>query len=213
MAESTGTLFTKLQILGHASLVLFTSLYANTKHTPPAELFSPLIPQKLLRTYSALPTPVQYPQWTDKSAEGKWDYFVPDTWTSGFFPATLYEMNTRQTLCEEKDAAGLGTDWLSMGRKASDGLVGLPGHNTQGHDVGFLAFPFVEELKINPQNDTAKKTINAFASELANRFVPKAGVTRSWDNPDDPSRVRVIIDNMMNLDLLFVSAGLTGNKT
>ncbi|KAL0070580.1 hypothetical protein AAF712_002419 [Marasmius tenuissimus] len=207
------TLFTNLQLLAHGSLVLFTSLYANTKHVPPQELYSPLIPQKVLRTYSSLPNPIEYPQWTDKAHLAKWDYFIPDTWTSGFFPATLYEMNTRQALCKENpDAAGLGRDWLGMGRKASDGLVNLPGHNTQGHDVGFLAFAFMEELKVNPQNETAKNTVNAFAKELAARYVPGARVTRSWDS-DDPSRVRVIIDNMMNLEMLFVSAGLTGDNS
>ncbi|KAF9265801.1 glycoside hydrolase family 88 protein [Marasmius fiardii PR-910] len=205
--------FTKLQVFYHGLLVFVTSLYRDVQNVPPAELYSPLIPQKVLRSYSSLPSPIQYPQWTDQSV-GKWDYFVPDTWTSGFFPATLYEMHNRQNLCpENSDAAGPGRDWLDLGRKACDGLVGLPGHNTQGHDVGFLSFAFLEELKINPNNQTAINVVNGFATDLANRFVPGAGVTRSWDSDSDPSRVRVIIDNMMNLELLFVSADLTGNKT
>jgi hypothetical protein len=49
--------------------------------TVPAQLFSSLIPQKVLATAKALPGPIQYPQYTDTSA-GAWQYFVPDTWTS-----------------------------------------------------------------------------------------------------------------------------------
>ncbi|KAG7086513.1 hypothetical protein E1B28_002466 [Marasmius oreades] len=207
-----GASISKVQVFCHGLLVLITSLYTDIHNIPPPELFSPLIPQKVLRTYSSLPTPTQYPQWTG-TPFGKWDYFVPDTWTSGFFPATLYEMHTRQTLCTENpDVAGLGKDWLQLGRKACDGLAALPGRNTQGHDVGFLSFAFLEELKINSKNETAIAVVNGFAADLANRFVPGAGVTRSWDSAD-LSLVQVIIDNMMNLELLFVSADLTGNNT
>ncbi|KAG7096354.1 hypothetical protein E1B28_003798 [Marasmius oreades] len=178
----------------------------------PSELYSPLVPQKLLRTFNSLPKPIQYPQYTDSSRPGKWAFFVPDTWTSAFFPTTLYEMDRRRTLCKTLNASGVDVDWLQLGRSASQGLVSLPGHNTQGHDVGFLSFPFVEELKRNPGNQTAINTVNGFARDLAKRFIPAAGVTRSWDN-DNQTVVRVIIDNMMNLDVLFSSAELTGNQT
>ncbi|ESK94259.1 glycoside hydrolase family 88 protein [Moniliophthora roreri MCA 2997] len=193
-----------LLLIGYVGTVQANLLSSN-------ELFSPLIPQKVTRTYNALPNPIQYPQWTNRGEPGRWQYFVPDTWTSGFFPLTLYEMHTRQTLCPG-DQGGQGIDWIEWGRRASTGLANLPGHNTQGHDVGFLSFPFIEELAINPQNETAKKIVNAFARDLAARFNSKVGATRSWDT-SDPTRFQVIIDNMMNLELLFVSEELTGNKT
>lgn len=117
-----------------------------TAQTIPAQLFSNLIPQKVLATARSSQSPSQYPQYTDTSA-GNWLYFSPDTWTSGFFPTTLYALNTRKTLCGATTANGLSAaNWLNLGRAASNNLIPLETHNNQGHDVGFLSFPFVEEL-------------------------------------------------------------------
>ncbi|KAG6836568.1 hypothetical protein H0H93_006672 [Arthromyces matolae] len=177
----------------------------------PPELFSPLVPQKVLSTYNALPKPVQYPQYT--TTTGQWLYFSPDTWTSGFFPATPYALNSRKAVCPPTDANGLSiADWLTLGRSASTGLIPLEAGNHQGHDQGFLSFPFAEELAVNAQNETAQTAIKAFSQLLAARFNPVVGCTRSWDTTD-PTDFQVIIDNMMNLDVLLNAAELTGNDT
>ncbi|KAF9258049.1 hypothetical protein L218DRAFT_766392 [Marasmius fiardii PR-910] len=42
-------------------------------------------------------------------------------------------MDRRQTLCGT--SSGVGVNWRDLGRNPSQGLVNLPGHNTQGHDV------------------------------------------------------------------------------
>lgn len=135
------------QMLSLSIYSLFFHLAALTAGVEtPTELFSPLIPEKVFKTFEALPNPAQYPQYTDSSV-GKWQYFVPDTWTSGFFPVTAYALNTRKNLCGATPANGLGTaDWLTLGRSASNGLIPLETKNSQGHDVGFLSYPFVEEL-------------------------------------------------------------------
>jgi hypothetical protein len=39
-------------------------------------------------------------------------------------------------------------DWVGLGRTWSDGLISLESSNSVGHDVGFLSFPFVEELAV-----------------------------------------------------------------
>ncbi|KAG5647186.1 hypothetical protein DXG03_001145 [Asterophora parasitica] len=181
--------------------------------TPPSELVSPLIPTKILATFKSLPNPIKYPQWT--STTGIWQFFDPDSWTSGFFPATPYELNKRRALCRATPANALGiADWLSVGRSASTGLIPLQAGNGQGHDQGFLAFPFVEELALNPRNETAKTAVLAFAKILAPRFSPIVRATRSWDwGSTDPNYFPVIIDNMMNLELLFIAADLTRNAT
>jgi len=49
------------------------------------------------------------------------------------------------------------------------------------------------------------------ANTLALRYLPQYGVTRSWD--DTNGDVRVIIDNMMNIEVLFMAADLTSNTT
>lgn len=110
------------------------------------ELFSNLIPTKVLATANSIPSSFQYPQYTDTTA-GIWQLFSPNTWTSGFFPVTLYALNTRKTLCGATSANSLGiADWISLGRSISTGLIPLEASNGVGHDVGFLSFPFIEEL-------------------------------------------------------------------
>ncbi|PPQ67671.1 hypothetical protein CVT25_012699 [Psilocybe cyanescens] len=178
----------------------------------PPELFSSDIPTKVLATFKALPRSIQYPQYTD-TGPGKWLYFSPNTWTSGFFPVTGYALNTRKQLCGATPVNGLNNaDWLDLARSASDGLLSLNANNGIGHDVGFISYPFVEELVVNPKNQTAIDAVNKFASMLAARFNPVVGCTRSWDTTD-PTDFQVIIDNMMNLEVLFHSAELTGNST
>lgn len=194
------------------STLLVLSTLPFTLIAVPSELFSYLIPQKVLATFNALPSPINYPQYTDTTA-GNWIYFDPNLWTSGFFPLTGYAVNTRAKLCGATPVNGLGTaDWLDLARSTSNGLLSLDDSNGIGHDVGFISFPFIEELAINPENQTAMAAINRFASMLAARFNPIVGCTRSWDT-DDPTDFQVIIDNMMNLEVLFQSADLTGNDT
>ncbi|KAJ8091876.1 hypothetical protein PM082_024108 [Marasmius tenuissimus] len=185
---------------------------ASSPRPIPTELYSPLIPTKLLHTFNNLPNPIEYPHYTSQYHGNEWNYFAPqDVWTSGFFPATLYEMNKRRELCRNGNASGT-VDWVELGRRASTGLAKLPGTNRRSHDVGYLSYPFLEEVEVNPSNEIAVSIVNAFARDLANLYVPAAGVTRSWDR-GKPSVVKVIIDNIMNIDLLFTSAELTGNQT
>ncbi|CAL1703458.1 unnamed protein product [Somion occarium] len=64
----------------------------------------------------------------------------------------------------------------------------------------------------NPDNQTAIAAVNKFATALAARYNPIVGCTRSWDAAD-PTDFQVIIDNMMNLQVLFASYALTKNET
>ncbi|KAH8100222.1 d-4,5 unsaturated-glucuronyl hydrolase-like protein [Cristinia sonorae] len=196
-------------VLGVATLVSSsptTPVHGIAPVSLPQEAFSPLIPQKILATANTLRSPAQYPQFTDR-VSGTWQWFSPDTWTTGFFPTTLYALHTRSQLCP----GSVGdTDWLALARRWSAAEIPLETKTGVGHDVGFLSFPFSEELLVNPNNATAIMAVNNFAKALAARFNPTVGCTRSWD-ASDPTDFQVIIDNMMNLEVLFRSADLTGN--
>lgn len=50
------------------------------------------------------------------------------------------------------------------------------------------------------------------ARTLSTRFKPKAGIIRSWDHHKEVWDCPVIIDNMMNLELLFAATRLTGDS-
>ncbi|KAI0668478.1 d-4,5 unsaturated-glucuronyl hydrolase-like protein [Trametes maxima] len=181
---------------------------------PPPELFSPLVAQKVLKTAQSFAGANPYPQYTDREL-GNWELFSADQWTAGFFPATLYAMYERTKLCGP--TSGDAKQWLELGRTWSTGEIPLELRTGVGHDVGFISYPFMDELQIDKlererDNVTAVKAVNAFATALAARFSPIVGCTRSWDSPD-PTDFQVIIDNMMNLEVLFTSEELTGNHT
>ncbi|KAI0035034.1 d-4,5 unsaturated-glucuronyl hydrolase-like protein [Vararia minispora EC-137] len=179
----------------------------------PAHLFDNLISAKLLTTYNAQPpVPSLWPEYTSPTT-GVWQYFGLPTWTSGFFPATFYALHERSILCPR-----LGLDekaWLSRGRASSTGELPLLNRSGLDHDVGFMSYPFMDEIRMNPANKTAAQAVIGLGADLASLFNPVVGCTRSWINKPgvDPTVFQVIIDNMMNLELLFAAEALTGNRT
>jgi rhamnogalacturonyl hydrolase YesR len=125
----------------------------------------------------------------------------PAWWTSGFFPGTLwylYEASKDaniKTLAEQFSARAEGQKFT-----------------TNNHDVGFMIYcPFGNALRLSPKKEYEEVIIQA-AKSLATRFDPKIGLIKSWDDKPQWS-YPVIIDNMMNLELLFVASQLSGDKS
>lgn len=114
----------------------------------PYELFSPLVAQKLLATAQLLPgIPTSYPQYTTRDT-GEWLFFGADTWTSGFPAATFYALAERAALCPRSVNGTSVAQWLEIARASATGEIPLEVHTSVGHDVGFLSFPFVDELAV-----------------------------------------------------------------
>lgn len=112
----------------------------------PSEVFSPLIEQKIFDTFHALPSPTKYPQYTNA---GDWLYFDPNTWTSAFFPSSLYLLNTRAALCGATASNDASTaNWLDLARSASTALLSINANAGIGHDVGFISYAFAAELAV-----------------------------------------------------------------
>lgn len=109
---------------------------------PPQELYSRLVSSKVLATAGDRRDGRSYPHTTD-SVEGIWNYVKTDWWTSGFFPATLYSMARRSKFCPNTVDR---LDWANLGQAWSADLTSLLIKNSVGHDVGFISFPFVDEL-------------------------------------------------------------------
>lgn len=109
---------------------------------PPRELYSQLVSSKILATAQDRRDGKSYPHNTDR-VNGIWNYVHTDWWTSGFFPATLYSMNRRSKLCPKTVNQ---VDWVNLGQVWSTDLTSLLVKNSVGHDVGFISFPFVDEL-------------------------------------------------------------------
>lgn len=119
-------------------------------------------------------------------------------WTSGFFPGSLwylYELTGDQ---RAKDAAIKYTEMLNPIREY-----------TGTHDLGFMInCSYGNALRLSP-NDTIPAVLIQTADNLCSRFDSQIGCIRSWDF--GPWNFPVIIDNMMNLDLLFTASRLSGD--
>jgi hypothetical protein len=86
-------------------------------------------------------------------------------------------------------------------------------YNKGTHDLGFMMFCSYGNLnRISPTEEYKKILVNS-ARSLATRFNPTVGCIRSWGKSDDTTMFRVIIDNMMNLELLFLVAKETGDSS
>ena len=120
-------------------------------------------------------------------------------WTSGFFPGTLwytYELTGDETL--KKEAINY-TSLLNSVR-----------HYTGTHDLGFMInCSYGNALRLT-KNDTIASVMIETADNLCNRFDNSIGAIRSWDF--GTWNFPVIIDNMMNLDLLFTASKMTGDS-
>lgn len=120
-------------------------------------------------------------------------------WTSGFFPGSLwlaYELTGDERLLAD------AVDYTNKMLPAT--------FYTGTHDLGFMVgCSYGNALRISP-NDSLKTVIIRTADNLASRFNPEIGAIRSWDF--GPWNFPVIIDNMMNLELLFQASKLTGDN-
>lgn len=129
-------------------------------------------------------------------------------WRSGFFPGSVWYL---YELTGEKDLLPLAVKYTEAIEKAK--------FLTDHHDIGFI---------INCSFGNGRRFINSekydavlvqAAKSLCHRFRPKAGVIQSWDiNTDSWQSKRgwkcpVIIDNMMNLELLFEATKISGDST
>src|SRR5690606_21735287 len=84
--------------------------------------------------------------------------------------------------------------------------------NTTTHDLGFMMYcSFGNLQRLRPSQENKEILMNS-ARSLASRYSPKVKAIRSWDfSPKD--EFWVIIDNMMNLELLFWATKESGDST
>ncbi len=119
-------------------------------------------------------------------------------WTSGFFPGSLwytYELSGNEAL---KEQAIKYTNLLNPVRSY-----------TGTHDLGFMInCSYGNALRLAP-NDTINAVMIETADNLCGRFDNSINAIRSWDF--GTWNFPVIIDNMMNLDLLFTVGKMTNN--
>ena len=121
-------------------------------------------------------------------------------WTSGFFVGNLWQLYLLTGDVKYKERAFL---WNAFIEKEK--------FNNKTHDMGFKIFcSFGKGLKV-ADNTNYKEIIVKSAKTLCTRFNSKVGSIRSWDFNKDIWEFPVIIDNMMNLELLFEASKISGD--
>lgn len=128
-------------------------------------------------------------------------------WTSGFYPATLFYLYG-----DSHDTA-----LLKEGERRLQ-LLSPEQYNKGTHDLGFMLYcPYGNLLKLirrsyvkEPEAPIDSVLMNG-ARSLSARFNPKIGCIKSWDSK--PWNFPVIIDNMMNLELLFWATKESGDSS
>ncbi len=123
-------------------------------------------------------------------------------WTSGFFGGELwylYELTKNEK-------------WKQEAEKFTK-VVEQEKLNGKTHDMGFKVYcSFGNAYRIT-NDEYYKNVIIEAGKTLATRFNPKVGCIRSWDHNSDKWDYPVIIDNMLNLELLFETTRLTNDST
>ncbi len=134
--------------------------------------------------------------------------YVPiDDWTSGFFAGSLWYLYDLTKDKKWEESAINYTEIL-------DSAKYLKWH----HDVGFIINASFGNAYENTKNEKYKEVMIEAAKSLATRFRPTPGVIQSWDEDRGWQGKRgwmcpVIIDNMMNLELLFKATQLSNDSS
>jgi len=130
----------------------------------------------------------------------------PYDWTEGFWSGTcwmIYDFS--------KDKK-----WKEAAEKSQK--IFLEHKNlTNDHDLGFIFNnSYGLAYKITGEEQYKQVLIDA-ANSLCTRFNPKIGCIQSWDVKDNWQSLRgwkfpVIVDNLMNLEMLFEASKITGDN-
>ena len=123
-------------------------------------------------------------------------------WTSGFFPGVLWMLYKYTGKPEWRQQAEAFT--APEERESVNGTT---------HDVGVKVFSSFGMGYRLTADSAYRRVIITAARTLSTRFNPKIGVIRSWDHHRELWQYPVIIDNMMNLELLFEATRLTGDSS
>lgn len=128
-------------------------------------------------------------------------------WTTGFFPGNLWYTYEYSQDKRFKDEAIKWTEQL----KPLETF-------TKHHDLGFMMYcSYGNAYRLTGDESYRQILINS-AKSLSTRFNPVTGCIKSWErfkswHGDSTYYFPVIIDNMMNLELLFFASKVTGDTS
>jgi unsaturated chondroitin disaccharide hydrolase len=121
-------------------------------------------------------------------------------WCSGFFPGELWYL---YEYTHDKK-------WMDLAKTFTTPIEGQKTDGTT-HDLGFKVYCSAGNAYRLTKDQHYKDVVIEAAKTLSTRFNPKVGCIKSWDNKK--WLFPVIIDNMMNLELLFEATKLSGDSS
>ncbi|UAY57262.1 glycoside hydrolase family 88 protein [Arachidicoccus terrestris] len=160
---------------------------------------------QLSKSVSQLPDSGKIPR-NILPGQKEWNYVGYRDWCSGFWPGILWYAYdyTRDR------------KWLQTADRYSRLLFPLADRSPEGHDLGFeLYCSLGNGYRLTDSTDYKAVLLRA-ADSLATLYNSKVGTILSWPHKvkgtDWPLRHNTIMDNMMNLELLFWASKNGGAK-
>ncbi len=137
-----------------------------------------------------------------ETKDGNISLVSANDWCSGFVPGSMWMMYQYTHDRQWREEAASQT-WLVDDAKYDRGT----------HDLGFMINnSFGKGYAITGEESLRDVMLHA-SRTLCTRFNPTVGCIRSWDHNRDKWDFPVIIDNMMNLEMLFRATQISGDST
>jgi unsaturated chondroitin disaccharide hydrolase len=154
--------------------------------------------ERLRRSATSLNPNEGFPRRT--RADGSWEQRPARDWTSGFFAGSLWYMYQHTG----------DPEWRALADRWTVGLEAVKTVSTT-HDLGFLLFDSFGNGFLLTGEQRYRDVVLEGSRTLARRFNERVGAIKSWDTEDRNDHRRlwkypVIVDNLMNLEMLFWAA-------
>ncbi|GAB3586584.1 glycoside hydrolase family 88 protein [Hymenobacter daeguensis] len=134
----------------------------------------------------------------------QWQYVTREDWTSGFWPGILWYLYESQPTAY----------WKAKAQGFTQDLAPVLNHKTVDHDLGFMFYCSYGNGWRLTKDPAYRQVLLRAADSLATLYNPKVGTILSW-----PRMVKqmgwphnTIMDNMINLELLFWAAKNGGGR-
>jgi len=157
------------------------------------------------KTLASLSDSTHFPR-SIANGDTSWRFVDYRDWTSGFWPGILwyaYDFSNQE-------------EWKADADRYSRALFPLVDSSAIDHDIGFQLYCSVGNGYRLTGDTTYKQVLLRAADSLATLFNPKVGTILSWPREvpgvDWPLRHNTIMDNMINLELLFWAAKNGGSQ-
>lgn len=134
----------------------------------------------------------------------EWHFTRPGSWTSGFWPGILWYLY---------EYTGDAT-WKSEAEKFTALIIPSATGPARSHDVGFLSYCSIGNGYRLTNDPNYKQALLQAADSVSVLYKPQVGTFLSWPNMVKRMgwKHNTIIDNMMNMELLFWAAKNGGDQ-